>query len=221
MPRSKRFVVVDVETTGLSPAKDKIVELAILDVTKWMTQPETPQEDKFEVKSWLINPDQEISASAYEIHGISNADVRACPKFADLAQEVWKVLGNAVVIAHEAAFDIGFLAAEFRATDRVYQPFQICTLAAARQMYPMLESHKLGALNTEFGLNSLKAHRASSDVKTAAALFLKMHRENPMLAAVKAPKIKASPGKASTTKLKSESYFETMAGLEKLFKGLG
>lgn len=221
MPRSKRFLVVDVETTGLSPAKDRIIELAILDVTKWMTLPETPSEDKLVVKSWLINPDQEISAQAYKIHGISNTDVRACPKFSELADEIWKALGNSVVIAHEAAFDIGFLAAEFRAVGRVYQPQNICTLKAARQIYPALESHKLGALNVAFALNCLKAHRASSDVKTAAALFLKMHRANPMLATIAEHKVKASTGKASTTKLKSESYLDTMAGMEKLFKGLG
>src|SRR5262249_5526380 len=115
------FAVIDVETTGLSPGRDRVVEIAVVRtdrhgrvVDEWAT---------------LINPSGRVGAA--HIHGITVADVRAAPRFADVAGELVARMAGNVVVAHNAAFDVAFLRAEF---ERAGWPMPavpvLCTLEA-------------------------------------------------------------------------------------------
>jgi len=98
-----RYVVLDVETTGLSPQRDRVLELALATVDgsgrvieEWATR---------------INPQGPVGAT--HIHGITAADVARAPVFSDVLGEVTHRLTGGAVVAHNAAFDLAFLRAEF------------------------------------------------------------------------------------------------------------
>ena len=97
------FAVVDVETTGLYPSTDRIVEVAVvhLDANAEIT-------GEF---CTLINPGRDVGPTHY--HGITAADVHNAPTFAAAAESVWQLLAGRVLVAHNVAFDARFLDAEF------------------------------------------------------------------------------------------------------------
>src|SRR5699024_10510098 len=102
-PLAPRFAVIDVETTGLDPERERIVEIAIVradahgrPIDHWATR---------------LNPG--IPMRATHVHGITDADVAGAPRFADLAVTIGTALQGAVVVAHNAEFDVAFLQSEF------------------------------------------------------------------------------------------------------------
>lgn len=101
--RHPRFAVIDVETTGLHPQTQRIVEIAII----------RTDETGAQVDSWStrINPEQPVGAT--HVHGITDRDVAHAPLFAHVAQAIGSLLNGLVVVAHNAEFDEAFLRAEF------------------------------------------------------------------------------------------------------------
>ncbi|UOY03693.1 DEAD/DEAH box helicase [Blastococcus sp. PRF04-17] len=123
------FAVVDVETTGFSPRlHDRIVEIAIV-----RTTPDGAIEDSW---STLLNPQRDLGPT--HVHGIRGADVRDAPRFLDVAGDVADRLDGAVVVAHNARFDLGFVSSEFSRLGAVPPTWPaLCTLTL---------SYRLGAL---------------------------------------------------------------------------
>jgi len=158
------IAVIDFETTGLSPAMgDRATEVAIVLLENGHVV------DRFQS---LMNAGVHIPAFITSLTGISNAMVAAAPEAASVMREASRFVGNAPMVAHNAAFDRKFWQAELaRAGAAAAQPFA-CTLLVARRLYPQAPSHKLGVLADYHHLpRAGRAHRALADAEMAAALL--------------------------------------------------
>src|SRR3954447_5753566 len=111
--------VIDVETTGLFPRSDRIVEIGLVLL-----------DDRGEVEAefqTLVNPGRDVGPTA--LHGIKAADVAEAPTFAQLAPSLRSLRAGRVVVPHNALFDLRFLAAEFaRASQHVDLSPSLCTM---------------------------------------------------------------------------------------------
>jgi DNA polymerase-3 subunit epsilon len=102
-----RQVILDTETTGLNPKKgDRIVEIGCLEmIDRRLTGRQL---------HYFLNPERDIPEEVVAIHGITNEQVKDAPKFTQIADELWQWLDGAELIIHNAAFDMGFLNAEYQ-----------------------------------------------------------------------------------------------------------
>ena len=158
------IAVIDFETTGLSPAMgDRATEVAIVLVEAGRVV------DRFQS---LMNAGVRIPAFITGLTGISNAMVAAAPPAATVMRDASRFVGNAPLVAHNAAFDSKFWETELaRAGQAAAQPFA-CTLLLSRRLYPQAPSHKLGVLVDYHRLpRGGCAHRALADAEMAAALL--------------------------------------------------
>ncbi|MDB4936511.1 MAG: polymerase epsilon subunit [Labilithrix sp.] len=147
---------VDLEMTGLDPAKDRVVELCI----------ERVRGDVVEKRMYtLVRPEGMADAVGNaHVHGIVAEALKGAPSFADLADEVMATFDGAIVVAHGASWDVAFLEAEMaRAGKPMPLPFYIDTLNLSRRTFG-LKKHSLDSLREHFGLDRSRAHRADSDV---------------------------------------------------------
>jgi DNA polymerase-3 subunit epsilon len=152
------FTCVDVETTGLDPsAGDRVCEIALLRV-----------QDGQEVARLesLVHPQRPMTPGATAVNGITDAMLTDAPVFAKLIPEVQTLLEGAVLVAHNASFDVGFLRHEFRLTGRTFSaPTIVDTLVLAQAHYRFAHN-SLEAIATELGLDKTGRHRAMADVLT-------------------------------------------------------
>lgn len=160
------FAFVDVETTGLNPqVGDRVCEVAIV---RCQGDVELERFDR------LINPGRPISPAAAAVNGLSDRDLYLQPPFAAFLPEIQRLLFDAVLVAHNAPFDLRFLDAEFM---RLGQPPLsnpcVDTLELARSCY-RLPSYSLGNLAYRFGILNGHAHRALADVQTTQRLLSKL-----------------------------------------------
>ena len=133
------------------------------------------------VDTWttLINPGGSVGAT--RIHGITNADVRYAPSFADVAGEVTSRLAGRALVAHNAPFDLAFLRAEYaRAGWQLPACPHLCTLDASWSYLPHLSRQQLCRCCYASGIELNDAHSALGDASATAALlasFLHPHRQ--------------------------------------------
>jgi DNA polymerase III subunit epsilon len=156
------FAVVDVETTGFSPRLgDRVVEIAIvhLDAAGAVT-------GRWET---LLNPDRDLGPQ--HVHGIRAADVLDAPRFVDVASELATLLSGRVIVAHNAAFDLRFLRAEFERAGVVVpdELATLCTMQLAREFIPGA-GRSLADCCAAFAIEIDGAHRALADADATAAL---------------------------------------------------
>ena len=157
------FAVVDCETTGLRSSSDRIIEIAVLLL----------DDEGTTHKEWssLINPAVPVTASF--VHGLRDSDVAHAPVFADIAPRLADMLSGRVFVAHNSAFDQGFINAEFA---RIGSDFSIpdeacvCTLDQSRIYLPD-GRHGLQALAQRIGLPARTQHRALDDARTCGDLL--------------------------------------------------
>jgi DNA polymerase-3 subunit epsilon len=156
------FAVIDVETTGLSPNGDRILELAIIRtdtcgrvVDEWVSR---------------FNPQGPVGAT--HIHGITAADVAGAPVFAEILPELNVRLAGLAMVAHNARFDLGFLRAEFARAGWAL-PFlpSLCTLEASRFYLPDLDRRRLPDCCAASGIRLVDAHSAMGDARATATLL--------------------------------------------------
>lgn len=165
-----RFAVVDVEGNGQQPPG--LVELAVVPIVDGVIG---------EAISWLLHPADPIKHFATRIHGITNKDVADAPSVGSVHDEVMGALAGWAVVAHNAHVDVSVLTRELGD----WQPPEVFdTLKLARRLLPGRASYKLGALVTEFGLDTdlpagLVPHRATYDALVAARLFIHLMTLDP------------------------------------------
>lgn len=160
------FTVFDVETTGMSPVGDRIVELAALRV-------ETDgSRRRFEQ---LINPGRRIPSAVSAIHHITDAMVADAPDFAQIGSDFLDFAADSVLVAHNARFDLGFLQESLhRAGLPLWQGKTLDSLRLVRRTHPGLPSYRLQYLRRYFQLDDapgMCAHRAGSDVEWTCQLL--------------------------------------------------
>src|SRR5918999_38145 len=153
------LAIVDVETTGSDPATDRVTEIAVLEVNKFVLN---------ERWSTLVNPGAPVPGAIQALTGITQDMVDAAPRFADLAAELYERLAGRVFVAHNARFDYGFLRREFERTGYRYVAKTLCTVRLSRRLYPGEGGHDLDSLIERHGLECEARHRALPD---AAALW--------------------------------------------------
>lgn len=160
---SQDFVVVDVETTGGSPRHDRVIEVAAVRVRAGRA-----------VNRWhtLIDPGVPVPPFITGLTGITTGAVARAPTFAEVASRLQGFVGDAILVAHHATFDAGFLRQEFfRAEQGPFAPPILCTLRLSRRLFPGLASYSLDALVHAFGLQPRRYHRALPDALATAELF--------------------------------------------------
>ncbi len=160
------FCVLDVETTGLSPQYNNIIELGIVRVKNLKI---------VEKYHSLINPGRDIPAFITGFTGISNEDVYDAPFFDDIADGVIKFIGDDVIAGHNLSFDKSFLKREFNYCGKTEpKNLNLCTLKIARRIFPMLKSKSLGAVSSSLKIRNSSSHRALGDAETTAKVLIKM-----------------------------------------------
>ena len=163
------YVVFDVETTGLSSTYNKIIELAAV---KYKDGEEIGRFERF------CNPHEPISAMITDLTGITDAMVRNAPEIKDVITEFHAFIGDAIVVAHNAAFDMGFLYAAYREYEIAdTQHPTIDTLELARMLYPTMKNHRLNTLCKKFNIELTQHHRAIYDTEATGHLFLHLLNE--------------------------------------------
>ena len=164
------FVVVDVETTGTGPRYgDRVTEVAAVHVRGGVITP------AFES---LINPGRSIPGHITALTGISNAMVADAPRFEDIAGKLASHLAGRVFVAHNAAFDWGFLEAEFGriATGALtgLVPSRLCTVRLARRFLRHLPRRNLDAVCWHYGVGNNGRHRAAGDAYATAQVLVRL-----------------------------------------------
>lgn len=158
------FTVFDTETTGLEPKTNRVVEAGAIrfDARGIIS--------RFNV---LINPGMPMPAEVTKINGITDSMLAQQPNAAAVIPDFLRFIGDSVLIAHNAQFDINFINAELA---RLGKPTLvnrvIDTLIFAREVFPGLPNYKLQNLATKFGITAIDAHRAEDDARVCMELFL-------------------------------------------------
>ncbi len=163
------YVVFDVETTGLSAVYDKIIELAAVKVKNGEVI------DRFES---FANPHHRLSATTIDLTGITDDMVQTAPEIDEVLTKYHNWVGNDILVAHNASFDMGFLNAGYqRAGLGKAQNPVIDTLELARLLYPTFKNHRLNTLAKKFDVELTQHHRAIYDAEATGYLLIKMLKD--------------------------------------------
>jgi DNA polymerase III epsilon subunit-like protein len=169
VPPSRRIAVIDVETTGLSPTQDRVLEIAVISAE---LDPAGVPVNRHVWQS-LIRPDRGEPVRGGSVHGISSADLADAPGFADVAGGLLGLLDGRVPVAHNLPFDGAFLRAEFgRAGIDLpdFMVYGVCTLRLARAVLPA-GPYGLAACCARFGIPLVDAHTAAADALATVDLL--------------------------------------------------
>lgn len=170
--------VVDVETTGLDPVTDRVIEVAVLVVERGRVV------GRFHS---LLNPECRIPAESTNINGLTDEDVAVAPTFTEIAQDLLPQVANRTLVGHNVKFDVSFLAAEYgraghkdaaQALTEQCLPQALCTAATARELIPReaVGRYTLANLAQHCQLSSSPAHRAQQDAATTFDLTHRLYK---------------------------------------------
>jgi DNA polymerase-3 subunit epsilon len=165
-----REIVLDTETTGLSPADGhRIIEIGCIELENYVPTGETYHQ--------YINPERDMPAEAFAVHGLSEAFLGDYPLFADIADAFLAFVGDAPLVIHNAAFDIGFINAELTQLNRPAIPLSsaVDTVQLARKRFPGSPA-SLDALCRRFGVDNQARtkHGALLDADLLASVYLEL-----------------------------------------------
>ena len=155
------FVSVDVETTGLDPRRDEIVEIGAVKVLGGAVTAE------FET---LVHIDRTIPFTARRVHGISNDMLVGMPSVSEALERFLQFAGDGVLVEHShKAFDVGFLE---RARGAPLAAPYINTCALSRRLFPHMRKHSLEECCRRMRITNTRPHRALGDAKATADLLI-------------------------------------------------
>lgn len=169
-----RQVILDTETTGLNPATgDRIIEIGCVEMVGRRLTDRTFH--------YYVNPERDIDAGAFAVHGLSREFLSDKPVFANIVEQLIEFVDGAEIVIHNAAFDLGFLDNEFALLKR--PPFRNLasrvtdTLLEARQMFPG-KRNSLDALCERFSISNQHRtlHGALLDAQLLAEVYVSMTR---------------------------------------------
>ena len=149
------YVVLDCETSGLSPTSNEIIEVALI---KYVNG------ELVDTFSSLVAPSSPISSRITAITGITNADLKNAPSAEDVIPIVWSFIEGFVLVGHNIPFDIKFLKEEFTKNGYKGQFDYVDTLQLARSAFPDFPNHKLATCIEKLSLSDGQTHRALDDI---------------------------------------------------------
>jgi DNA polymerase III subunit epsilon len=165
-----REVVFDTETTGLDPYQGhRLVEIGCIELVNRFPTGQTFHR--------YLNPERDVPPEAFDIHGLSHDFLKSHPVFANIAVDLLAFVGDAALIAHNAAFDLGFLNAELERVKQGAIPRDrlVDTLLLARRKYPG-GSNRLDDLCVRFGIDNSRRtkHGALLDAELLAEVYVEL-----------------------------------------------
>ncbi|MDY0234467.1 MAG: PolC-type DNA polymerase III [Gudongella sp.] len=159
------FVVFDIETTGLSPKNNRITEIGAIKIING---------EIAESYSQLINPGVQIPELIVKLTGITDEMVAEKPSISEVLPSFKEFIGTSVLVAHNAAFDMGFIRENVKALDIIIDNPVLDTLELSRAVFPTLKSHKLNLIAKHLKVDLLNHHRAVDDALATATILLKI-----------------------------------------------
>ena len=162
------FCVVDIETTGLSPKWDEIIEIGAVRYSKGK------ETGRF---NFLIQPSRRsdgmyIDDFISELTGITNDDLEKAPVLESVIDSFQAFLGSEIIVGYNVGFDINFLYDAFlRILNRPLTNDYIDLLRIVRKLYPEMPHHRLEDVLNKYGIQNKRAHRAMSDVEATKCCF--------------------------------------------------
>lgn len=164
------LAIVDTETTGMSPFHDRVIEIAIIRVSK------NKIVDKY---TTLLNPQMHISPYISMFTGISDVDLKNAPLFHDIKDRVKELLDGAVFVAHNVRFDYSFIKNELKRTGTPFRAKTFCTVRLSRRLYPEYRSHSLESVINRFNFKFKDRHRAYDDAHVLWQFIQKVKKKFP------------------------------------------
>ena len=165
-----REIVLDTETTGLDPVEGhRLVEIGCVELVNKM-----PSGRHFHR---YVNPDRDVPAEAFAVHGLSGDFLNDKPRFAEIAEELLEFIGDCALVAHNAAFDLGFLNAELERAGKISVGRErlVDTLILARRKHPA-SPNRLDDLCARYGIDASRRtkHGALLDAELLAEVYLEL-----------------------------------------------
>jgi len=159
------FVVLDVETTGLAPHTNKVIEIGLVKVVNGKI---------VDTLKTFFNPESQLPSEITKLTGITDYDLTDAPYFYSFITAINNFIGNSIIVAHNSSFDISFLKAEY---ERVLEVFPnnmiLCTLKLSRKLFPFLKSKRLSDVAKHLKIKHKDLHRALSDATLTAKVLIK------------------------------------------------
>lgn len=164
------YVVFDFETTGAKSPPCRVIEIGAYRVRGGAIVDEFHR---------LVNPEMPIPFFITMLTGISEDMVRHAPKFGEVVDEFLTFIGDSVLVAHNAGFDLRFLDHE---VGRVYEDYRVanpslCTVQLSRRLLPNIENHRLKTVADYYSVELINHHRANADAKATAQIFVRLLEE--------------------------------------------
>ncbi|MFC0558569.1 PolC-type DNA polymerase III [Halalkalibacter alkalisediminis] len=165
----EEYVVFDVETTGLSAVYNTIIELAAVKIKGGEII------DRFES---FADPHEPLTNLIIELTGITDDMVKGQPEVGDVLRKFKEFTGDAILVAHNASFDMGFLNVGYQkiGLEEAKNPV-IDTLELGRFLYPEFKNHRLNTLCKKFDIELVSHHRAIYDAEATGYLLWKMVKD--------------------------------------------
>ena len=159
---------VDIETTGGSPYKNRIIEIGIIryengQITQTLNE--------------LINPERDVPKFILDLTGINQDDLQTAKPFVDLAPSVKQILAGSVFVAHNASFDYSFLRQEFGALGEIFKIDTLCSARLSMALFPYFKKHNLDAIIDRLNIRILNRHRAYDDAYVILKFFEKLYTD--------------------------------------------
>ena len=158
------YVAFDLETTGLSSANDRIIEIGAV------VMKNGEELDRFQT---FVDPQRPLEKKIVELTGITDEMLKGAPKIEEVLPEFLKFIGNRVLVAHNSDFDTGFIRAECARQGLPYTYTAADTLILSQNMLPQLNKFKLDIVSNALSLPDFNHHRAADDAVTCGLI---MHR---------------------------------------------
>jgi len=169
--KTKRYVVFDVETTGLRLWRNhRIIEIGAVAVIG---------DDLSKEFHTLIDVDKAITKAAQKIHGITREMLAGQPKAEEALTAFQRFIGNSTLVAHNADFDVGFLGYEYSRIGQGLRNRHICTLKLSRKLYPALPNYRLETVAKHIlgiEIDKGRRHRALDDARLTARIWIEMRK---------------------------------------------
>jgi DNA polymerase-3 subunit epsilon len=161
------YTVFDTETTGLDPTRDEIIQIGAVRIVNLRLL-------RGESFDQLIDPQRRLNAASARVHGISQDMLRGQPTIDEVLPAFHAFCADAVLVGHNAAFDMRFLQCKEAAIGVRFEQPLLDTLLLSEVLHPALDSHALEAIAERLGVRIEARHNALADAIVTAEVFLRM-----------------------------------------------